>query len=147
MPCSLPLKCKNMAEDIKENEMTSVSGVDYVRGLRGNDSVLIALNNLFANYGFVRVNQRFDAGEEKEINFKNGGIVTIRVSSHSHSIGMAVINSDLSANVLSELPNGNFGGKVEGKICIYRKESNGNLYIYNGAAIAHNINACFISVT
>ena len=77
----------------------------------------------------------------------NFSIVIIRVSSHSHSIGMAVINSDLSANVLSELPNGNFGGKVEGKICIYRKESNGNLYIYNGAAIAHNINACFISVT
>lgn len=133
-------------QDIREDQMTVVSGVDYVRGLRGNDSVLIALNNLFVNYGIVRVNQRFDAGEEKEINFKNGGIVIIRVSSYRHDIGMAVINSDLSANVLSELPNGNFGGKVEGKICIYRKEINGNLYIYNGAAIAHNINACFISV-
>ena len=32
-----------MAEqDIKENEMTSVSSVDYVRGLKGKDSVLIA---------------------------------------------------------------------------------------------------------
>ena len=31
-----------MAEqDIKENEMTSVSSVDYVRGLKGKDSVLI----------------------------------------------------------------------------------------------------------
>lgn len=137
----------SMASDIKENEMTSVSGVDYVRGLRGNDSVLIALNKLFANYGFIRVNQSFGAGEEKEINFKTGGIVTIRVSSYRHAVGMAVINSDLSANVLSELPNGNFGGKVEGKICIYRKEISGNLYIYNGAAVAHNINACFISVT
>jgi hypothetical protein len=134
-------------QDIREDQMNLVSGVDYVRGLIGNDSVLIALNNLFANYGIVRENKRFDAGEEKEINFKNGGIVIIRVSSYRHSIGMAVINSDLSANVLSELPNGNFGGKVEGKICIYRKEINGNLYIYNGAAIAHNINACFISVT
>ena len=134
-------------QDIREDQMNLVSGVDYVRGLRGNDSVLIALNNLFANYGIVRENKRFYAGEEKEINFKNGGIVIIRVISHSHSIGMAVINSDLSANVLSELPNVNFGGKVEGKICIYRKESNENLYIYNGAAIAHNINACFISVT
>ena len=33
-----------MAEqDIKENEMTSVSSVDYVRGLKGKDSVLINL--------------------------------------------------------------------------------------------------------
>ena len=38
----MPLKCKNMAEqDIKENEMTTVSSVDYVRGLKGKDSVLI----------------------------------------------------------------------------------------------------------
>ena len=64
-------------QDIREDQMNLVSGVDYVRGLRGNDSVLIALNNLFANYGIVRENKRFDAGEEKEINFKNGGIVII----------------------------------------------------------------------
>ena len=43
----MPLKCKIMAEqDIKENEMTSVSSVDYVRGLKGKDSVLIAPDNL-----------------------------------------------------------------------------------------------------
>ena len=137
----------SMAEqDIKENEMTSVSSVDYVRGLRGKDSVLIALNDVFVNCGIIRVNQRFDAGEEKEINFKHGGIVIIKISSHSHSIGMAVINGDLSAEVLSELPSGNFGSKVDYKICIYRKEIGGNIYIYNGATIAHNINACFISV-
>ena len=34
--------CEIMAEqDIKENEMTSVSSVDYVRGLKGKDSVLV----------------------------------------------------------------------------------------------------------
>lgn len=38
-----------MAEqDIKENEMTSVSSVDYVRGLKGKDSVLIAPGNLLS---------------------------------------------------------------------------------------------------
>ena len=44
-------------QDIREDQMNLVSGVDYVRGLRGNDSVLIALNNLFANYGIVRENK------------------------------------------------------------------------------------------
>ena len=43
----MPLKCKNMAEqDIKENEMTPVSSVDYVRGLKGKDSVLIKKSDL-----------------------------------------------------------------------------------------------------
>ena len=36
-----------MAEqDIREDQMTSVSSVDYVRGLKGKDSVLIAPENL-----------------------------------------------------------------------------------------------------
>lgn len=135
-----------MAEDIREDQMTSVSSVDYVRGLKGKDSVLITPDNLFANYGIIRVNQRFDAGEEKGIDFKNGGIVMIKVSSNSNFIGLSVINGHLGVKVLSELPDGNFGSKVEGKICIYRKEVGGNLYIYNGATIAHNINACLISV-
>lgn len=43
----LPLKCENiMAEDIRENAMTSVSSVDYVRGLKGKDSVLIRPDDL-----------------------------------------------------------------------------------------------------
>lgn len=43
----LPLKCKNMAEqDIREDQMTSVSSVDYVRGLKGKDSVLIKPGDL-----------------------------------------------------------------------------------------------------
>jgi hypothetical protein len=35
-----------MAEDIRENAMTVSSSVDYVRGLKGKDSVLIASGNL-----------------------------------------------------------------------------------------------------
>ena len=39
--------CEIMAEqDIRENEMTSVSSVDYVRGLKGKDSVLIKPGDL-----------------------------------------------------------------------------------------------------
>lgn len=43
----MPLKCKNMAEqDIREDQMTVVSSVDYVRGLKGKDSVLIKKDDL-----------------------------------------------------------------------------------------------------
>ena len=41
-----PLNVLSMAGDIKENEMTPVSSVDYVRGLKGKDSVLIKPGDL-----------------------------------------------------------------------------------------------------
>nr|DAW61084.1 MAG TPA: hypothetical protein [Caudoviricetes sp.] len=49
LPCSLPLKCKkDMAEqDIREDQMTITNTVDYVRGLKGKDSVLMAISTLF----------------------------------------------------------------------------------------------------
>ena len=45
----LPLKCKkDMAEqDIREDQMTITNTVDYVRGLKGKDSVLMAISTLF----------------------------------------------------------------------------------------------------
>jgi hypothetical protein len=40
-----------MAEqDIREDQMTVVSSVDYVRGLKGNNSVLIAISELFSAF-------------------------------------------------------------------------------------------------
>lgn len=57
-----------MAEqDIREDQMTSVSSVDYVRGLKGKDSVLIAPGNLlsalFQYRGGVKdANNSLDAG-------------------------------------------------------------------------------------
>ena len=45
----MPLKCKkDMAEqDIREDQMTITNTVDYVRGLKGKDSVLMAISTLF----------------------------------------------------------------------------------------------------
>ena len=40
--------CNIMADDIRENAMTVSSSVDYVRGLKGKDSVLIAPGNLLS---------------------------------------------------------------------------------------------------
>ena len=49
LPCSLPLKCKNMAEqDIREDQMTITNTVDYLRGIKGKDSILIAPGNLLS---------------------------------------------------------------------------------------------------
>lgn len=56
-----------MAEDIREDQMTSVDSVDYVRGLKGKDSVLIAPRNLLSALfqyrgGVQDANNSLDAG-------------------------------------------------------------------------------------
>lgn len=62
-----------MAEqDVKENEMTTVSSVDYVRGLKGKDSVLIAPGNLLS----ALFQYRGDVSENYD-NFINNGIYQI----------------------------------------------------------------------
>lgn len=43
LPNPLPIKCKNMASgDIQEDQMTITNTVDYLRGLKGKDSVLVS---------------------------------------------------------------------------------------------------------
>lgn len=62
-----------MAEqDVKENEMTTVSSVDYVRGLKGKDSVLIAPGNLLS----ALFQYRGDVSENYD-NFIENGIYQI----------------------------------------------------------------------
>ena len=42
-----------MADDIKEEQMTVASSVDYLRGLKGNNSVLISVLNAISNSTIV----------------------------------------------------------------------------------------------
>lgn len=73
-----------MAEqDVKENEMTSVDSVDYVRGLKGKDSVLIAINYLFSDV--VR--------ERDDINDANNAI-----NSGLYRVNSAMTNIPYSGN-------------------------------------------------
>jgi hypothetical protein len=50
----MPLKCEIMAEqDIREDQMTITNTVDYVRGLKGKDSVLISVLDAISNKAIV----------------------------------------------------------------------------------------------
>lgn len=54
LPYPLPLKCEIMAEqDIREDQMTITNTVDYVRGLKGKDSVLISVLDAISNKAIV----------------------------------------------------------------------------------------------
>ena len=60
-----------MAEqDIREDQMTIVSSVDYVRGLKGNNSVLITISDLFSDV--VRERGTIAGGTDLNSITKNG---------------------------------------------------------------------------
>ena len=69
-----------MAEqDIKENEMTSVSSVDYVRGLKGKDSVLIKSSDLV----FITTIAGFNGDFKDPANFPKAGLYIYEVNTSS----------------------------------------------------------------
>ena len=57
-----------MAEqDIREDQMTVVSSVDYVRGMKGKDSVLIIPSSLMTQRGILHKSLSLSPGEQYEL--------------------------------------------------------------------------------
>ena len=79
----MTLKSTRMIEKIKENEMTSVSNVDYVRGLKGEDSVLITLSSLMTQIGILHTSFSLSPGGQYELPYKSG-LIMIQNSNRSH---------------------------------------------------------------
>lgn len=84
-------------QDIKENEMTSVSSVDYVRGLKGKDSVLIKKDDL------VHITPKigFNGDFKDPANFPKAGYYLYEV------------NTEASGTLNGPEGNGPFYGTVE----------------------------------
>lgn len=57
-------------QDIREDQMTTVNSVDYVRGLKGKDSVLMAISDLFSDV--VRDRGTIAGGTDLNSITKNG---------------------------------------------------------------------------
>lgn len=76
----MPIKCKIMAEqDVKENEMTVSSSVDYVRGLKGKDSVLIKKDDLV----HITPKLGFNGDFKDPANFPKAGLYIYEVNTSS----------------------------------------------------------------
>lgn len=86
-----------MAEDIKENEMTSVSSVDYVRGLKGKDSVLIKRDDLVR----ITPKKNFNGDFKDPANFPKAGFYLYE------------INTEKSGTLNGPEGNGPFYGTAE----------------------------------
>ena len=68
-----------MADDIRENAMTSVSSVDYVRGLKGKDSVLIKKDDLV----HITPKLGFNGDFKDPANFPKAGLYIYEVNTSS----------------------------------------------------------------
>jgi len=94
----MPLKCKNMAEqDIKEDQMNVSSSVDYVRGLKGKDSVLIKKDDLV----HITPKLGFNGDFKDPANFPKAGLYIYEV------------NTSISGTFNGPDGNNNFYGTVE----------------------------------
>lgn len=121
----------SMAEDIKENEMTSVSSVDYVRALKGKDSVLVTPADLSKASGVIRFYERIEPNTSVYLPFSSG-LILVQNASHSVKRALAVIDTGNSGTVLVPYPNIEFfSASNDNRICILYDSDAGKYRVKN----------------
>ena len=107
-----------MAEqDIREDQMTITNTVDYLRGLKGKDSVLMAISDLFSDV--VR--------ERGGFNYSNQEIVNAMTTPGVYNHGDAIVNSGGSYGLLLVIKSGAYVGQIDftyNRKFIFRLSSN-----------------------
>ena len=128
----MPLKCKNMAEqDIREDQMTVTNTVDYLRGLKGKDSVLVTPTDLSKASGVIRFYEWIEPNTNVYLPFSSG-LILVENASHSEKRALAVIDSLNSGTVL--VPDNGiefFSVSNDNRICILYDSDAGKYRVKN----------------
>ena len=145
LPNPLPLKCKNMAEqDIREDQMTvTYSNVDYVRGLKGNNSVLVRPEDLMKQGYVYHRNLTLSAGEQYELPYSSG-LIMIQNSSHTHDKAVATLFGGGSGTVIVPQGDINFFSEVSGKVCVFNTGTNTKYVVKNTKGSSTGVILTFI---
>ena len=121
-----------MAEqDIREDQMTVTNTVDYLRGLKGKDSVLVTPTDLSKASGEIRFYERIEPNTNVYLPFSSGLILVENVS-HSEKRALAVIDSLNSGTVL--VPDNGiefFSVSNDNRICILYDSDAGKYRVKN----------------
>lgn len=133
-----------MADDIKENEMTTVNSVDYVRGLKGGNSVLVSPTNMLKDYGILRLFKRLEPGEAYELPYGTG-LMMVQNSSETHQKAIAAVYENNTGEVIVPQTLINFFSEVENRICIFNKGVGTKYVVKNSRGVSQNIILTFIS--
>lgn len=111
-----------MADDIKENEMTSVSSVDYVRGLKGKNSVLMAISDLFSDV--IKGKGSFSYSNQETVN----AMITPGVYNH----GDFIVGTNGAYGLLLVIKSSTYVGQIDfsvnGKIFFRFSADNGSTW-------------------
>ena len=133
-----------MADDIKENEMTTVNSVDYVRGLKGRNSVLVSPTNMLKDYGILRLFKRLEPGEAYELPYGTG-LMMVQNSSETYQKAIAAVYENNTGEVIVPQTLINFFSEVENRICIFNKGVGTKYVVKNSRGVSQNIILTFIS--
>ena len=121
-----------MAEqDIREDQMTVTNTVDYLRGLKGKDSVLVTPTDLSKASGVIRFYEWIEPNTNVYLPFSSGLILVENVS-HSEKRALAVIDSLNSGTVL--VPDNGiefFSVSNDNRICILYDSDAGKYRVKN----------------
>lgn len=139
-----PLNVQGMAEqDIREDQMTVVSSVDYVRGMKGKDSVLIIPSSLMTQRGILHKSLSLSPGEQYELPY-NSGLIMIQNASLSHEKVVATLCGSGSGTVIVPSSIINFFSEETDKICVFRNGDNTRYIIKNTRDKYQNVVITFI---
>lgn len=123
---------RSMAEqDIREDQMTVTNTVDYLRGLKGKDSVLVTPTDLSKASGVIRFYEWIEPNTNVYLPFSSGLILVENVS-HSEKRALAVIDSLNSGTVL--VPDNGiefFSVSNDNRICILYDSDAGKYRVKN----------------
>lgn len=131
-------------QDIKENEMTSVSRVSYLRGLNSNNSVLVAPNDVLEGVGFFRLEKVFVPGETYVLPYVSG-LIMIQNATSVHQKSIAVVHGDNNGSIIVPQGTINFFSEVENKICIMNTGTNTKYIVKSTYTINQRVVLTFIS--
>ena len=117
--------------DIQEDQMTITNTVDYLRGLKGKDSVLVTPTDLSKASGVIRFYEWIEPNTNVYLPFSSGLILVENVS-HSEKRALAVIDSLNSGTVL--VPDNGiefFSVSNDNRICILYDSDAGKYRVKN----------------
>lgn len=117
-------------QDIREDQMTSVDSVDYVRGLKGKNSVLVTPSSLMTQRGILHTSFSLSPGEQYELLY-GSGLIMIQNASHTHEKAVATLCADGSGTVIVPSIIINFFSEVENRICVLKNKDDAKYVIKN----------------
>lgn len=133
-----------MAEqDIREDQMTVVSSVDYVRGLKGKDSVLVTPSSLMTQRGILHTSFSLSPGEQYELPYKSG-LIMIQNSNRSHEKAVATLYGSGNGTVIVPSSTIQFFSEEIGKVCVFNNGDNTRYIIKNTRDKYQNVVITFI---